>query len=93
MVARVDNVDGEQIALHRTFLQPYGNGKAEIDPQKASLGPTAGGAVRLAPAAETLLIGEGIETSLAGMVATGRLGQRSARQGSSRCGCRRGCAP
>jgi putative DNA primase/helicase len=37
---------------------------------RASFGPIAGGAVGLAPAAETLLLGEGIETTLAGMVAT-----------------------
>jgi putative DNA primase/helicase len=35
------------------------------------LGRAAGGAVRLAPAAETLLVGEGIETTLVPMQATG----------------------
>lgn len=35
------------------------------------LGRVAGGAVRLAPAAETIVIGEGIETTLAAMQHTG----------------------
>lgn len=37
---------------------------------RASLGPISGGAVRLAPAGELLMIGEGIETCLAAMQAT-----------------------
>ncbi len=38
------------------------------------LGPCKGGAVRLAPFAQPLLIGEGIETTLAAMQATGHCG-------------------
>jgi putative DNA primase/helicase len=72
MIARIDNIDGELIGIHRTFLRPDGSGKADLEPQKAMLGRAAGGAVRLAPAAETLLVGEGIETSLAAMQATAR---------------------
>jgi hypothetical protein len=37
---------------------------------RASLGPISGGAVRFAPAAEVLMVGEGIETCLAAMQAT-----------------------
>src|SRR5207248_10899338 len=70
MVAKVVNIDGDLIGIHRTFLQPDGSGKADIEPQKASLGPISGGAVRLAPAAETLLVGEGIETCIAALQAT-----------------------
>jgi putative DNA primase/helicase len=70
MVTRIDNADGTLIGIHRTFLRLDGNRKAEIDPVKAMLGSTAGGAVRFAPAAETLLVGEGIETCLAAMQAT-----------------------
>jgi putative DNA primase/helicase len=70
MVARIDNLDGELIGLHRTFLRPDGSGKANVELQKAMLGRASGGAVRLAPAAETLMIGEGIETCLAAMQAT-----------------------
>ncbi len=42
-----------------------------IEPAKRSRGPVGGGAVRLAPAAETLMVGEGLETCLAAMQATG----------------------
>lgn len=70
MVAKVINIDGDLIGVHRTFLQPDGSGKADIEPQKASLGPISGGAVRLAPAGDRLLIGEGLETSCAAMQAT-----------------------
>ena len=53
-----------------------GLGKAPVDPQKMMLGPCRGGAVRLAPAGDVLSVGEGIETCLAAMQATGhsRLG-------------------
>jgi hypothetical protein len=72
MVARVENVDGQLIAVHRTFLRSDGSGKANVEPQKAMLAPVAGGAVKLAPAAGTLLIGEGIENCLAAIQADGR---------------------
>jgi putative DNA primase/helicase len=70
MVARIDNVDGEIIGIHRTFIRDDGSRKADVDPQKAMLGRAIGGAVRLAPAAETLMVGEGIETCLSAMQAT-----------------------
>src|SRR5262249_1509111 len=71
MLARIDNIDGEFIGAHRTFLRLDGSGKADIEPAKAMLGRAASGAVRLALASETLMIGEGIETCLAAMEATG----------------------
>jgi putative DNA primase/helicase len=69
MVARVDSVDGTLIGVHRTWLDRDGVGIWHRR-DRASLGPIGGGAVRLAPAAEMLLIGEGIETCLAAMQAT-----------------------
>jgi phage/plasmid primase-like uncharacterized protein len=71
MVAKVVNADGELIAVHRTFLRADGSGKANIKPDKAALAPIRGGAVRLTPPAERLMIGEGIETCLSVMQATG----------------------
>jgi putative DNA primase/helicase len=67
MVGVVLNVDGEPIAVHRTFLRPDGSGKADILPQRASLGPIAGGAVRLHEfrSGAPLIIAEGIESALA----------------------------
>jgi putative DNA primase/helicase len=59
-------------AVHRTFLAPDGHSKAAVDTPKMTLGPCLHGAVRLAEAAEQLMIGEGIETCLAAMHATGQ---------------------
>lgn len=63
--------DDAPLAIHRTFLARDGSGKAPVDPQKMMLGPCRGGAVRLAPAGEVLMLGEGVETCLAAMQATG----------------------
>ena len=72
MVALVTRgVDDMPLAIHRTFLARDGSGKAPVDPQKMMLGPCRGGAVRLAPAGDVLMVGEGIETCLAAMQATG----------------------
>ena len=64
--------EGEPIAIHRTFLSPDGRGKAPIDRQKMLLGPCRGGAVRLGPVSDRLMIAEGIETALSAMQATGQ---------------------
>src|SRR5262249_27428570 len=70
MVARVDGLDGELTGVHRTWLRRDAAGIWRRR-DRAMLGRTAGSAVRLGPAAETLLVGEGIESTVAGMVATG----------------------
>jgi hypothetical protein len=70
IVAAVRNANGTLVAIHRTFLKPDGSGKADLDPQKAALGPVSGGVVALAPLAEVLALGEGIETMLSVMQAT-----------------------
>ncbi len=59
------------IAIHRTFLARDGGGKAPVDPAKMMLGPCRGGAVRLGEPGDVLMVGEGIETCLAAMQATG----------------------
>jgi putative DNA primase/helicase len=59
------------IGVHRTWLSRDGTAKAPIQPNKMMLGPCRGGAVRLAPPSEPLMIGEGIETCFAAMQATG----------------------
>jgi putative DNA primase/helicase len=72
MVALVTRgADDTPLAIHRTFLARDGNGKAPVDPVKMMLGPCRGGAVRLGRPGEVLMIGEGIETCLAAMQATG----------------------
>ena len=71
MVALITRgVDDAPLAIHRTFLARDGRGKAPVDPHKMMLGPCRGGAVRLAPAGDVLMVGEGIETCLAAMQAT-----------------------
>jgi hypothetical protein len=65
MVALVTDVAEQPLGIHRTFLRRDGSAKADAEPQRASLGPIWGGAVRLDPLAPELVIGEGIETSAA----------------------------
>jgi putative DNA primase/helicase len=70
MVARIDSPDGELIGVHRTWLARDTAGIWRRRDRRM-LGRAAGGAARLAaPAGETLLVGEGIETCLAAMQAT-----------------------
>jgi putative DNA primase/helicase len=72
MVALVANgKDGRPLGIHRTFLDRVGGGKAPVDPKKMMLGPCRGGAARLAEPRDMLMVGEGIETCLAAMQATG----------------------
>jgi putative DNA primase/helicase len=63
---------GNPIGIHRTFLAREGNGKAPVEPAKMMLGPCRGGAVRLGPIGDQLMIAEGIETALSAMQATGQ---------------------
>lgn len=60
-------------AVHRTWLRADGSGKADIEPAKAMLGATAGGAVRLAQGSGRLVAAEGIESTLS--LACGLLGE------------------
>jgi hypothetical protein len=63
--AMVAAVEGASLpAVHRTYLRADGSGKADIDPPKAMLGATAGGAVRLTHGPSRLVVGEGIESTL-----------------------------
>lgn len=73
MVALVGHGEtGEALAVHRTFLARDGHGKAPVDPPKMMLGPCRGGVVRLGEPGDVLMVGEGIETCLAAMQATGK---------------------
>jgi putative DNA primase/helicase len=66
MVALVRNLAGDCVALHRTYLQEDGRGKANVSPAKKALGPTRGCAVRLDQfeLGKLLVLAEGIETAL-----------------------------
>lgn len=73
MVALVTRgADDTPIAIHRTFLTRDGAGKAPVDPQKMMLGPCRGGAVRLGLPRDAIMVGEGIESCVSVMVATGK---------------------
>jgi putative DNA primase/helicase len=74
MVSIVRNGEsGDTTGVLRTYLAHNGTGKAPVQPQKMMLGLCAGGAVRLAEPGDLLMVGEGIETCLAAMQATGYL--------------------
>ncbi len=73
MVAAVTMWPGrEVVAIHRTFITADGSKKAPVTQNKMMLGPCSGGAVRLGSPGDALMVGEGIETCLAAMQATGR---------------------
>jgi hypothetical protein len=74
MVALVtDGITDAPVGVHRTFLASDGRSKAPVKPPKMMLGPCRGGAVRLGGVVgdDILLVGEGIETCLSAMQATG----------------------
>jgi hypothetical protein len=73
MVVPRTDCAGNVCAIHRTYLTRDGR-KAQIASPKKDFGPAKGTAIRLSPLAEELLIGEGIETTLSAMQATGRPG-------------------
>ena len=52
------------IGIHRTYLDPITAKKAAVDVNKMMLGKAAGGAVRLSPLTELLIVAEGIESAL-----------------------------
>lgn len=70
MVARVDDLDGRLIGVHRTYLARDDAGLWNRR-DRASLGPIGGGAARLGTVQphNWLVVGEGIETTLSVMQA------------------------
>lgn len=73
MIALVEHTEHGPVAIHRSWLRPDGTGKADLDPNKMSLGPITGGAIRLAPIGPDgdLAVAEGIESALSFMQLTG----------------------
>ena len=64
LVAAVTDNNGEITGIHRTFLDPARNVKANVDSPRRSLGAILGNGVRFGPIDEFAIIGEGIETVL-----------------------------
>lgn len=65
MLAPIRNPDGRLIAIHRTFLDPRGAGKADVRPARMLLGSPHDRAIELLPVSPVLGIAEGIEKALA----------------------------
>ena len=62
MIWQARNAAGSVTCLHRTYLT-WDGAKAAVDPPKATMGPFAGGAIRLHPACWEMVVGEGLETT------------------------------
>jgi putative DNA primase/helicase len=67
LVAAVQGPDRRVIAVQLTFLDPDGDGKANVANPRKTIGALGRGAVRLGPAGDVLGIAEGLETGLAAM--------------------------
>jgi len=67
-------VEGVQV----TYLDPRRPRKAQVSTPRKSHGRIAGGAIRLASAEDHLLVGEGVETVLSAMLASGQPGWATA---------------
>ncbi len=67
LVAAVSGPDKRVTAIQRIYLQTNGAGKAGVQVPKMTRGPLGNGAVRLAPADDTLGLAEGIETAFSAM--------------------------
>lgn len=64
LLARIDDPHGALVSLHRIYLKD--GAKAPVpDPKKTLAGGINGAAIRLAPAAATLNVCEGLETAIA----------------------------
>lgn len=66
IIAKFVNVDEEFVGVQRIFLADDGQRSAGVGPPKPTLGPVAGGAVRLATfdPEKPLIVGEGVESTL-----------------------------
>ena len=64
LIAAVTDGAGALQGVHRTWLAPDGQDKAAVDTPRRAMGHLLGNAVRIMPADQTLVLGEGIETML-----------------------------
>jgi hypothetical protein len=64
MIAAVTSLRGRITGAHRTWLDPFGQGKAPVDTPRRAMGHLLGHAVRFGPASDVMAAGEGIETML-----------------------------
>ena len=64
MIAAVTDGAGALQGVHRTWLAPDGQGKADVATPRRAMGHILGNAVRFSPCDDVLALGEGIETML-----------------------------
>ncbi len=64
LVALIANAQDKIGGIQRTFVREDGSGKADVKTPKLSLGRIGGGAIRLAPAAGSLVVTGGLEDGL-----------------------------
>jgi len=64
LLAAITDVNGTITAVHRTWLDRDGSGKAPVDDPRRSLGHQLGSGVRLGLIGDVLAVGEGLETVL-----------------------------
>ena len=64
LIAAVTDGAGALQGVHRTWLAPDGQDKAAVDTPRRAMGHLLRNAVRIVPADQTLVLGEGIETML-----------------------------
>lgn len=65
LMARISDADGRLTAVELTYLEPNGRRAAGLRLSRKTVGHVpAGAAVRLAPAARDMLVGEGVATTL-----------------------------
>lgn len=64
LVAAIAGPDDRLSGVQRTYLASDGRGKADVPKPKLSLGRLSGGAIRLTPAATSLVVCEGLEDAL-----------------------------
>lgn len=64
MLAAITDIEGRQTGTHRTWLQPDGSAKADVDTPRRAMGALLGNGVRCGVLDDVLIAGEGIETVL-----------------------------
>ncbi len=64
LLAAVTDLDGTVTGVHRTWLDPSGQGKAPVTTPRRAMGLLLGNGVRFGRVDDTMVAGEGIETML-----------------------------
>jgi len=64
LIAAVTDLSGAITGVHRTWLDPAGGGKADVETPRRAMGHLLGHGVRFGNAEDVLAAGEGIETVL-----------------------------